>query len=54
MCNDTEMIPIWYGMPEKEYIILARHDKVVLGGTRKKPYTHFCNKCQETYPLAED
>jgi hypothetical protein len=53
-CNQTMMVPIWYGEPGLEEIILSREDKVVLGGLIVKDYTHFCHYCQTTYPEQED
>lgn len=47
------MVPIIYGYPTEELIEQARIDKIVLGGTKIKEYTHFCNFCQETYPASE-
>lgn len=52
-CNEYEMIPIWYGAPGIDEIILARQDKLVLGGPEVKSYTHFCHYCQETYPESQ-
>lgn len=51
-CNDP-MVEIWYGMPTWGEIELAKMGKLVLGGPKEKPYTHYCNTCQETYPLIE-
>jgi hypothetical protein len=47
------MVPIWYGTPGIDEIMLAREDKIVLGGPESKEYTHFCHECQETYPVIE-
>ena len=48
------MVPIWYGVPDIDSIMLAREDKIVLGGPVVKPFTHFCHYCQETFPGSED
>jgi hypothetical protein len=48
------MVEIWYGVPSIVEIMLAREDKVVLGGVYAKPFTHFCNACQNTYPAHEN
>ena len=48
------MVPVWYGEPGLEEIILSREDKLVLGGPIVKDYTHFCHYCQMTYPEQED
>lgn len=53
ICNNENMVPIWYGTPSTDQIMLAREDKIVLGGTSVKEYTHYCNSCQETYPVIE-
>ena len=53
-CNLYEMTPIWYGQPGIDEIMLAREDKLVLGGVNRKPYTHYCHYCQQTYPISED
>lgn len=53
-CNEYEMIPIWYGHPSIDEIMLAREDKLVLGGPDVKVFTHFCHYCQITYPILED
>jgi hypothetical protein len=47
------MVPIWYGVPGIDEIMLSREDKLVLGGTKEKQYTHYCHQCQETYPVIE-
>ena len=52
-CNDFEMVPIWYGSPSIDDIMLARDDKIVLGGPVEKEYTHYCNFCNQTYPAIE-
>lgn len=33
--------------------MLSRDEKLVLGGPAVKKYTHYCNACQETYPMIE-
>jgi hypothetical protein len=48
------MVPIIYGYPTPDLVEQARLDKVVLGGTKFKEYTHFCHNCQATYPQLED
>jgi len=48
------MLPIWYGKPGIDEIMLARDDEIVLGGPVAKPFTHFCPSCQETFPGSED
>jgi hypothetical protein len=48
------MVPIWYGSPTIDEILLAREDKIVLGGPKIKSYTHFCHYCQQTFPDLED
>lgn len=53
LCDSSNMVPIWYGHPTLDDIILARSNRVVLGGPKEKEYTHYCNDCQETYPLIE-
>lgn len=53
LCNKTEMVKIWYGYPTLRELILSREDKLVLGGTTSKKYTHYCHSCQETYPEIE-
>lgn len=53
ICNLYEMTPIWYGHPGIDEIMLAREDKLVLGGPMVKEYTHYCYFCQETYPFIE-
>jgi hypothetical protein len=52
-CNQASMVPIIYGLPTEYMIEESRLDKIVLGGTTVKDYTHFCHYCQETYPDAE-
>ena len=47
------MVEIWYGHPTWAEIELARMDRLVLGGPKVKEYTHYCHKCQETYPEIE-
>jgi hypothetical protein len=47
------MAPIIYGYPTPDLINLSKLDQVVLGGTTIKEYTHYCHKCQETYPFIE-
>ena len=47
------MVEIWYGYPTWTEIELAKLDKIVLGGTIVKEYTHYCHNCQETYPAIE-
>jgi hypothetical protein len=47
------MVPIWYGYPTLDDVILSRANKIVLGGPKQKDYTHYCNSCQETYPAPE-
>ena len=54
LCSQYKMVPIWYGHPTIEEIMLAREDAIVLGGPVVKQYTHYCHECQETYPLIED
>ena len=54
ICNQTMMVPIVYGRPSIDDIMLARADKIVLGGVDLKPFTHFCHYCQTTYPEQED
>ena len=44
------MVPIIYGYPTEDLIEEARMDRIVLGGTKVKDYTHFCHNCQEVYP----
>lgn len=53
ICNEYMMAPIWYGQPTIDEIMLAREDKIVLGGPTEKEYTHYCHYCQETYPVIE-
>jgi hypothetical protein len=53
-CNENELIPIWYGTPGIDEIMLAREDRLVLGGPVVKEYTHFCHGCQATYPEDQD
>jgi hypothetical protein len=53
ICNEYEMVAIWYGNPGIEEIMLAREDRLVLGGATVKEYTHYCHYCQETYPIIE-
>ena len=53
ICTQATMAPIWYGNPTIDEIMLAREDKIVLGGPYQKEFTHFCHDCQETYPFAE-
>ncbi len=53
ICKLYEMTPIWYGHPGIDEIMLAREDKLVLGGPIVKEYTHYCYFCQETYPFIE-
>ena len=53
ICNEYMMVPIWYGQPTIDEIMLAREDKIVLGGPVVKGYTHYCHHCQETYPQIE-
>lgn len=48
------MVPIWYGQPTIDEIMLAREDKIVLGGLVEKEFTHFCHQCQDTFPVSED
>lgn len=54
-CNvcTTPMVEIWYGYPTWDKIELSKMEKLVLGGPKKKPYTHYCFTCQETYPFIE-
>jgi hypothetical protein len=47
------MAPIVYGLPTASLIEDAKMDRIVLGGTAIKSYTHFCHFCQETYPERE-
>ncbi len=54
LCNQAEMVPIIYGEPTTELVEEARMDRVALGGTTVKEYTHFCHFCQETYPYSEN
>ena len=53
LCNSKDMVPIWYGYPTLDDVILSRANKIVLGGPKQKDYTHYCNSCQETYPAPE-
>ncbi len=53
ICEQENMVPIWYGHPTLKEIILARDEKIVLGGPKEKEYSHYCNKCQETFPFIE-
>jgi putative AlgH/UPF0301 family transcriptional regulator len=53
ICNQAEMVPIWYGVPEQTEIMMAQFDQIVLGGPVEKEYTHFCHQCQVTYPTEE-
>lgn len=53
ICNQAAMSPIWYGKPTIDEIMLAREDKIVLGGPTVKEYTHYCHECQETYPMIQ-
>ena len=53
LCNQAMMVPIVYGYPTFDLIEEARLDKIVLGGTTIKEYTHYCHECQETYPIIE-
>lgn len=48
------MVPIWYGVPGLDEIMLSRQDRLVLGGPVEKEYTHYCHECQTTYPTKED
>ena len=48
------MVPIWYGTPSIDEVMLAREDKIVLGGPHEKAMTHFCHYCQQTFPILED
>ncbi len=52
-CNLNELVPIWYGQPGIDEIMLAREDNLVLGGPVEKEYTHYCHFCQQTYPNVE-
>jgi hypothetical protein len=54
ICNEYEMVPIWYGTPSIDEVMLAREDKIVLGGPHEKAMTHFCHYCQQTFPILED
>lgn len=54
LCNQAMMVPIIYGYPTQHLVEQARLDKIVLGGTVFKEYTHFCHNCQTTYPEIED
>jgi hypothetical protein len=54
LCSQAMMVPIWYGHPGIDEIMLSREDKIVLGGPEVKEYTHFCHECQETYPLPQN
>lgn len=47
------MVEIWYGYPTPDLIDMSRADLIVLGGWPEKPYTHYCQNCQETYPFIE-
>jgi hypothetical protein len=47
------MVEIWYGMPTWGEIELAKMERLVLGGPKKKEYTHYCFHCQETHPFIE-
>ena len=53
ICNEYKMVAIWYGHPGIDEIMLAREDKLVLGGPVIKEYNHYCHYCQETYPFIE-
>lgn len=51
-CNEP-MVEIWYGHPTWAEIELSKMERLVLGGPKQKEYTHYCYKCQETYPTIE-
>jgi hypothetical protein len=53
ICNSESLVPIIYGLPTNELIEQAKQDRIVLGGTMYKEYTHYCQECQETYPFME-
>jgi hypothetical protein len=53
ICNLGNLVPIWYGYPTPTELRLAVEEKIVLGGMKEKEYTHYCNYCQDTYPMSE-
>lgn len=53
-CSQARMVPIVYGYPTPELVEEAQLDRIVLGGTNIKGYTHFCHECQITYPDIEN
>lgn len=53
ICNTSNLLPIWYGLPGPREIELARQDVIVLGGPQEKEFTHYCYLCQETCPYPE-
>lgn len=52
-CNQGQLVPIIYGYPTADLIEQSKLDKIVLGGTVFKEYTHYCHECQDTYPFSE-
>jgi hypothetical protein len=54
LCNVSEMVPVWYGTPTLNELLLASQDQIALGGPRVKEYSHYCYQCQETYPQSQD
>ena len=54
ICKEYDLVPIWYGEPGLDEIMLSRADMLVLGGPIRKQYTDYCHFCQETYPVIED
>jgi hypothetical protein len=52
-CNQAQLVPIIYGYPTADLIEQSKLDKIVLGGTMFKEYTHYCHECQDTYPSSE-
>lgn len=54
ICKEYKLVPIWYGYPDATKIEMAKQDMLVLGGYPPKEYTHYCYKCNETYPFIEE
>jgi hypothetical protein len=53
ICNTSNLLPIWYGVPGPKEIQLANEDVIILGGVKEKEFTHYCYYCQETFPNPE-
>jgi hypothetical protein len=53
-CQNQKLVPIWYGKPTSQELLLAIREEIALGGAIFKNYSHYCYSCHSTFPSNED